>query len=60
MLYVIRSDTVVCNRHLLRSLENATSNEKTLITKFSVVEKLLDVLQNAKENKVIELCENEI
>lgn len=32
-----------------------SSTAKDLVSKFSVVEKLLDTLQNAKENKVIKL-----
>lgn len=39
----------------LRVLGNTTPDESEIITKLSVVEKLLDTLQNAKENKVIEL-----
>ena len=39
---------------LLHTLEN-TSSYKELITKLSVVDKLLDALQKAKENKVMKL-----
>ena len=40
-----------------RCLDNTTQSSAAsdLVSKLSVVEKLLDTLQNAKENKVIEL-----
>ena len=38
---------------LLHTLENTSSDDKEVITKLSVVEKLLDALQKAKENKVM-------
>lgn len=41
---------------LFRCLDNTTQSSAAsdLVSKLSVVEKLLDTLQNAKENKVIE------
>ena len=43
--------SVQCNIHF--PSDDFSSDEKEGITKLSVVEKLLDILQNAKDNKVM-------
>lgn len=48
---VIYTASVQCNIHF--PSDDLSSDEKEVITKLSVVEKLLDILQNAKDNKVM-------